>query len=290
MVLPVVYASYLVFQLWSHTHLYQDNTVPSTKLPASVSMRSVTSRVRQKSNQFRERERRIFHNSKQSLAIPPTPMLNAEKAKTFDTPEMEPEYEELEPVNQIPNDVYASSGRKACLVSPFGTTSQITLSSDFGVLGKTQQDDQGETTVRLVRHAERGRTTSSGESSCAESFDDARRRHGAGSSTSGRESPVTEVISAYVSERGEVLRRNAGSPMVRQGTPMLTNSERFGSSGRMGSNHTQDDGSTLLDARNPVATHREPELSWTLTMLLLLTVTVVRLFIDLQSESHVLSS
>ncbi|KAF9810036.1 hypothetical protein IEO21_07154 [Rhodonia placenta] len=80
----VFYFSYLLFQLWSHTHLYQDSSTPSAKLPVAVSMRSMTSRVRLNSGKGMRRS----HSQACSVgsAQPDTPLPPAEAAEEL--PEM----------------------------------------------------------------------------------------------------------------------------------------------------------------------------------------------------------
>jgi len=41
---PLVYASYLVFQLWSHTHYYEDNRTASNKLSKTIKNRAAEKR------------------------------------------------------------------------------------------------------------------------------------------------------------------------------------------------------------------------------------------------------
>ncbi|PCH42398.1 hypothetical protein WOLCODRAFT_73267 [Wolfiporia cocos MD-104 SS10] len=141
-----LYISYLLFQLWSHTHLYEDSTVPSDKLPVAVSMRSMTERVRQKSNSLRSRrshsQASSFRSaySKQTLALTIDDRIAKLKEKERTSPvEEAPETSfshfgahALRAASGSP-DGASARGRTALLLSPSGTASQVRLSAgEFG--------------------------------------------------------------------------------------------------------------------------------------------------------------
>ncbi|OCH86071.1 hypothetical protein OBBRIDRAFT_783856 [Obba rivulosa] len=299
-VLLIIYASYLLFQLWSHTHLYQDSSKPSDKLPVSVSVRSVTSRVRQKSNSLRER-----FTSKSSLALSePSPRLApvplfASPQPMFPAPAMAfREREKTSPVEEAPETCFDDAGlerersreklppytfppsvaqrpeRTALLMSPYGATSQVTLSSPT---------PPHESTVRLVKlsgaeSVERERGGGSWSSS------------GESAPQSGRNSPVSELVSAYFAERGDVVqtaRRSGGEEMDARpfGQPRAVSGSvrdagrKVGGVGA-GMGHRTRTTSTARTGRAAPRVpkkkaHEEEQISWTLTLLLMVVVTVL---------------
>lgn len=151
---------------------------------------------------------------------------------------------------------YLSDGkrqRKAYLLSPYGATSQVTLSPDeMGNL-------RGDPTVRLVngKPYPRGRSASVSDGHNSErsrryssSSDDSRRS----SLESGRlkHVSVNEVVSAYSEERKDGLCAVQGSAEGR--SPSISPSSSV-----------------------EKVQHEHPELSWTMTFILLTSVTVVRI-------------
>ncbi|EMD33512.1 hypothetical protein CERSUDRAFT_98615 [Gelatoporia subvermispora B] len=294
-VLLIIYVSYLLFQLWSHTHLYQDSAKPSAKLPASISVRSVTSRVRQKSNSLRER-----FTSKSSLALSEaslrqTPMVPVSSPyPAFPAPATAfREREKASPVEEAPETCFDDSvaererareklppytfpapapqrpERTALLMSPFGAASQVTLSSSPGP-GPAPH----ESTVRLVRL-----------SGADSSGDEMERPGGSWGNASGsapgrngRSSPVSEVLSAYFAERGDVV------PAHPRGQSDELDSRDFGrnvsgsvrEAGRKVAEigHRGRAGMEALRVPKKKA-HEEAQMSWTLTLLLLTVVTVL---------------
>ncbi|OBZ72188.1 Vacuolar calcium ion transporter [Grifola frondosa] len=257
-VLLFIYGSYLLFQLWSHPHLYQDNTKPSDKLPVAASVISVTSRVRRTSNTIRERIslthlRSTSKRSLQSLSIPAHPVqLHMEK----DSPlEEAPETSFEEPLSAGPGPYV----RTAYLVSPFGTTSQVTLSEIT-----PPPQSSGNPTVRLIPEYERRRDDSP---ESASSSDEERRSQwrrvgdGEDCNMKGRSrTRVSEVLSAYFSERGEVV----------DGAKVDGDVDAREFAGEHGEPR---DGSSSPPA---LEVDKEPEpMSWTLTILLLTVVTVL---------------
>ncbi|KAI0833341.1 Sodium/calcium exchanger protein-domain-containing protein [Trametes gibbosa] len=297
-VLLFIYASYLVFQLWSHTHLYQDSTQPSNKLPAAESVRYAASRVRQRSNNLREHLasnhplRRIRSGSSlrtlQSLghARPSKAARSSEKISTvLEVPETSIEDENSQrgiPVRRGPYMSRAvSEGTRAMLVSPFGTASQVTLSNPIA--------RPAESTVRLVpekeripyrressgsgsRHASRSPSplsrVGSGEDSSFDSEDEAWRRQG----DRGRSrTPMSEVLSAYYDDRGNFMEHESEGQWASDDMADIDIAHRQTSSHWQ---HGRDDSVQSLQHPAPPA-QRQEEMSWTLTIFLLLSVTVL---------------
>ena len=185
--------------------------------------------------------------------------LNSTKGRRTDL-----EKEKHSPVEELPETSFDSSDgpgarhRTAYLLSPYGATSQVTLSPDE--MGRLKEDP----TVRLVngKHVPRGRSASASEGHSSQS----QRRYSSSSEDSRRSSfegakmrhvSVNEVVSAYSEERKDGLCAVQGG----------------------GSSH-----SSSSEGRSPSISpsssaekvqHDHPELSWTMTFVLLISVTVV---------------
>ncbi|KAI0775305.1 Sodium/calcium exchanger protein-domain-containing protein [Trametes elegans] len=288
-VLLFIYFSYLVFQLWSHTHLFKDTVEPSSKLPVAESVRSVTARVRKKSNTVRENIvyshplQRVRTGSERSLQTLrtytyPRPPKAAMSTDRFSTLEEVPETildddDGRRPVRRSPymqrDD---GKGSRAKMFSPFGTASQLTLSPNPNPISQP-----ADSTVRLVPEHERFAigTESPVSGSDSESRPGSRSGSGSGEETSfdsederwrrqrrdevGRSrTPVSEVLSAYYGERGE---------LTEHGQWTTKEMEDVDVSGRP-------DGSPRLGQPVPPLPRQE-EMSWTLTIILLLVVAVL---------------
>ncbi|KAI0359974.1 hypothetical protein OH77DRAFT_886072 [Trametes cingulata] len=298
-VLLFIYASYLVFQLWSHTHLYKDSTEPSNKLPVAESVRTVTSRVRKKSNNIREQLsstqplRRIRTGSERSfqtlrtLATPKPPKFGQSSEKIAPVPEAPETSLDEESPGSVQRGPYmprsGSDGTRAMLISPFGMASEVTLSNPIS--------QPGESTVRLVSEQERFviRRESSGSGSDSRSLSRSpsrslRNRSGSGEDSSfdsedekrwrrrderGRSrTPVSEVLSAYYNERGQTVERDeqwASNDMV--------NVDVSAQSRPSGWQHGREASMQSMQSAPPPAPQQE--MSWTLTIFLLLAVTVL---------------
>ncbi|KAI0635821.1 Sodium/calcium exchanger protein-domain-containing protein [Trametes polyzona] len=285
-VLLFIYVSYLVFQLWSHTHLYKDSTEPSNKLPAAESVRIVTSRVRKKSNNIREH----IANSHPLRQIRSGTSLHTLRSMPYPRPSKAARSsEKIAPVPEAPETVLdeedergstrqgpymqrTASGaeKRAMLVSPLGTTSQVTLSNPIS--------QPAESTVRLVSDQERfsirrgssgsgidsrSRSVSpvsrigSGEDSSFDSEDDRQWRRTRDQRGRSR-TPMSEVLSAYYMDDGEYVEHDG-----------------------QGGFKEMEDGSISPSSwqRGPGAssspTPAQQEMSWTLTIFLLLSVTAL---------------
>ncbi|KAI0710273.1 Sodium/calcium exchanger protein-domain-containing protein [Earliella scabrosa] len=228
-VLLFIYISYLIFQLWSHTHLYQDNTQPSTKLPVADSVITATARVRQKGSKVAERitHARSFEKLRSSSLV--TLRTFAPKSTTTSRPTT-PE-KPFSPVEELPETLYdmddasragsrtgpymhsgrSASGsavelnsRTALMSSPLGGASQQSLSSPA--------TGPADSTVRLVSEQERlsmqrgGSVLTSITDSPSSVVDDSSEsdkerpsphtRHERGRSRT----PISDVLSAYYQE------------------------------------------------------------------------------------------
>ena len=247
-----VYASYLLFQFWSHTHLFDDSTIPaSDKLPKTTSARSVLSRVqtldgtpqvnpspldriRSKTPSLSFRSPDI---SRSGTPLGRRPSLRSQKSRTSS-----------EDDSDISLRVKGHLARNvdAFLISPYASTSQVTVSvSDVPHTAPVQGStvrlvDNSAPAVQDVRHR---RTTSTSVDSIANWNGSPPR--------DGRVSPVDEVIAAYLTNSGT----EEAAKVRRRMHQIVQSSEPY--------------------EEKP----REPEMSWTLTLVLLAFVTVVSNFI-----------
>ncbi|KAH9850267.1 Sodium/calcium exchanger protein-domain-containing protein [Lenzites betulinus] len=295
-VLLFIYASYLVFQLWSHTHLYKDSTQPSSKLPAAESVRYAATRVRQKSNNLREHLasnhplRRMRSGSSlrtlQSIGYPrPSKAARSSEKITSvpEVPETSIDDENSERGSTVRRGPYmpraVSEGTRAMLVSPFGTASQVTLSNPIA--------RPAESTVRLVpehertpfrrensgsgsRHASRSPSplsrVGSGEDSSFDDEDEGWRR----ARERGRSrTPMSEVLSAYYEDGGNFIESEG-----RWASNDMTDVDIAQRNGPGPWQHGRDASMQSLQSRALPAKEQE-ELSWTLTIFLLLSVTAL---------------
>ncbi|KAI8980097.1 Sodium/calcium exchanger protein-domain-containing protein [Trametes punicea] len=296
-VLLFIYASYLLFQLWSHTHLYKDSTQPSNKLPVAESVRTVTSRVRKKSNTIREqlinshplqRVRTGSERSFQTLRTFTYPKLSltAKSTEKIETLEEAPEtsLDEDEAHGTVRIGPYMQTaevcaGRRAMLMSPFSAASQVTLANPIS--------QPAESTVRLV--SEKERFVIRRESSCSDSDSRSRSRSRTRTSCSGsgedstlepeedqhwrhREergrsrTPVSEVLSAYYQDRGTVIDHQG--QWTTRGMVDVDVAEPPGPSGYQ---EGRDASMQSVHSRS-TSPQPEQEMSWTLIILLLLSV------------------
>lgn len=172
--------------------------------------------------------------------------------------------EKHSPVEELPEtsfDCSDGSGarhRTAYLLSPYGATSQVTLSPDE--MGNLREDP----TVRLVngKHRLRGRSAS-----VSDGYNSERSRRYSSSSEDSRRSSfesgrlkhvsVNEVVSAYSEER-------------KDGLCAVPGGEKSGDQGSEGRSPSISPSSSAEKVQ-----HDHPELSWTMTFVLLISVTVV---------------
>ncbi|KAI0368664.1 hypothetical protein BV20DRAFT_969053 [Pilatotrama ljubarskyi] len=299
-VLLFIYASYLVFQLWSHTHLYKDSTEPSNKLPVAESVRTVTSRVRKKSNNIREQLsgtqplRRIRTGSERSfqtlrtLATPKPPRAGQSSEKIAPVPEVPETSLDDEHHGSVQRGPYmrrsGSDGTRAMLISPFGMASEVTLSNPIS--------QPAESTVRLVSDQERYviRRESSGSGSDSRSHSRSPARTSRYPSGSGEDSsfdsederrwrrrdergrsrtPVSEVLSAYYNDRGYIVEHEGGwaskeNVDVSAQSPVPT-----------GWQHGRETSMQSVQSAPIPLLSQQQEMSWALTIFLLLSVTVL---------------
>ncbi|TFY55383.1 hypothetical protein EVJ58_g8289 [Rhodofomes roseus] len=275
LLLLLIYFAYLVFQLFSHTHLYQDNTKPSEKIPSvplSMSVRSLTDRVRVNSGNLRMR--RSNSGSQSGGRGSPLPKgIGEKKGHRVDVNK-----EKTSPVEEVPEtsfDVSDGTGaqyannpdsarqrRTAYLVSPCGATSQVTLSADE--FGRYREDP----TVRLVHDKWGGRGRSA---SVSDGYNSERGRRYSGSSDSSKRSSfesgrtkhvsVNELVSAYSDDRKDVHR----SVQVRD----------LGMGGDEQLGDVRSPSVSPSSSAEKVGEDELPELSWTMTFVVLITVTVL---------------
>ncbi|KZT07576.1 uncharacterized protein LAESUDRAFT_724523 [Laetiporus sulphureus 93-53] len=273
-----IYVSYLLFQLWSHTHLYKDSNKPSDKLPVAVSMRSFTDRVRQISNTAKGRHAYSRANSSTSLqscgSAPEKVRLRKDKASPVEeAPETSFEWsnEAREPSVSPPKTSLGydtQRERTAFLVSP-STTSQVTFKAN-----EYRTTARGDPSIRLVQELERERGRSSSEQSHRHprrfsSSSDERRRF----SESGRTTPVSEVVSGYLNKRGEVVRLAKDDDVTTKAR--WVNVDVVEVRGK----DEPVDVENREDSRK--ASEEEPELSWTMILMLL---TVVSVLVTINAE------
>ncbi|KAI0661629.1 Sodium/calcium exchanger protein-domain-containing protein [Cubamyces menziesii] len=299
-VLLFIYASYLLFQLWSHTHLYKDSAQPSNKLPVAESVRTV---VRKKSNAVREQ----IYNSHSLQRVRTGSERSFQTLRTFTHPKLSKSVDKFDPVEEAPetslDEDYgqrsvhrgpymqhsgSDRGKRAMLISPFGATSQVTLANPIS--------QPADSTVRLVtedkrftirrdssasgsdsRSRSRSRSrprprslsrsptyrSGSGEDSCFESEGEQRwrRRDERGRSRT----PVSEVLSAYYQDRGTVIEHD-----VPWATKELVDVDV---SGRSGWQSARADPGAQPASQNASVPHQsEEEMSWTLCIFLLISV------------------
>ncbi|KAH9902925.1 Sodium/calcium exchanger protein-domain-containing protein [Cubamyces lactineus] len=298
-VLLFIYASYLLFQLWSHTHLYKDSAQPSNKLPVAESVRTV---VRKKSHAVREQIynshplQRVRTGSERSFQTLRTfthtkPSMPGKSVDRFDPVEEAPETSLDEDLDQrsVRRGPYmqragSEGGKRAMLMSPFGAASQVTLANPIS--------QPADSTVRLVtedkRFTIRRDSSASGSDSRSQSRSRSRSlsrsptyRSGSGEDSSfepeeeqrwrrrderGRSrTPVSEVLSAYYQDRGTVIEHEA---------PWTTKEMvDVDVNGRPGWQNARSDQGVQPGLQGASASHQpEEEMSWTLCIFLLLSV------------------
>ncbi|KAL6307458.1 Sodium/calcium exchanger protein-domain-containing protein [Sparassis latifolia] len=289
-VLLFIYVSYLVFQLWSHTHLFQDSTKASDKLPVTVSVRSVTQRVRRKSGNSTHKRRHSqtssirsmqtvqtaqTTHSKQSFAISvidhsekPSTLLEVPETSYSDSLRSDPSCGRSPYRYNVAPGTDNMRGRSAYLLSPLGSASQVTLCvNEFGMRAPQQNS-----TVRLVpeRHSHGDYDEEHlREDSSSDSLYDGQGRSTSGSSGSDGE--------RNTSLRNDLLRSPSGAHPPAHGKTRYVGLDGNEASEvhmeNRGCDGTQEN---ELALRSQVATpHEEPEMSWTMTLALLTVVTVL---------------
>ncbi|TBU32650.1 Sodium/calcium exchanger protein-domain-containing protein [Dichomitus squalens] len=314
-VLLFIYVSYLVFQLWSHTHLYEDNTEPSAKLPVAASVRSATARVRKKSNSIYERManarsldhlrtgsfqtiRSVGYNNKSAgHSRVPTPQHLNPTSIGAPTP--------ISPLEELPETsidlgdsatrthgpylhAHTASGRSltggsARAVSPFTSSSQVTLSNPIAL--------PADSTVRLVSDQERfvirresldsddgsqDSLPAAGDAFDADELDGSPRRYGTQRGRS--RTPISDVLSAYYPES---LKRAPSDPTPRKNLVQVNLTP--GGHWAEKCQRAESPSEYLIASPSPVPPAEEqqqppqpqPEMSWPLTLFLLTSLTVL---------------
>ena len=299
-----VYISYLIFQLWSHTHLYQDSHQPSAKLPVAASVHSATARLREKSSSIYGRvanarslenfRRGSFHtirNFGHHDKSPPSsraPSPGGSSLKPKSPSEISGAAADLNeppivgPGSFLRSHAHTGSDRSLTSsdgrLSPFTSSSQVTLSNPIAL--------PGESTVRLVSKQEqlviRRESSSDSDRSTQDAphsrptndvFDSdeepVRQRDMRGRSRT----PISDVLSAYYSES---LKGNSDDGGHGRHISTVNPTPGLGAwhGGRMVESPTQYSPSSPVYAGDPGP--QQPEMSWPLILFLLTAVTVVR--------------
>ncbi|KAL4248011.1 Ca(2+):cation antiporter (CaCA) family protein [Abortiporus biennis] len=269
-ILIFIYASYLLFQFWSHTHLFKDNTVASNKLPNAVSVRSITSKIR----------------SKSGLSQAPTRLRPRNVSKT----------RVASPTKGDANSIYAYANRSTTALSTYSrsnsplpkdvTSSPRTL--DAYLISSASPSDQTlrtitpppGATVRLVQmpvpSMQRQRSLDSYSSRRWSANEEQLYEH-----RQGRDSDVDQVISTYMSDMGTVVE----PPPPWEEKKYHDQARDIGEDFDRGQEEQEDE---REDAVKEETMHKpkEPKMSWTLTLMLLTIITVlVAINADLMVES-----
>ncbi|RPD59981.1 hypothetical protein L226DRAFT_571001 [Lentinus tigrinus ALCF2SS1-7] len=303
-VLLFIYGSYLVFQLWSHTHLYQDNTEPSKHLPVAESVRFATARVRQKSSSIVGRitpvpsldrlrtgsvtNLRAFGH-KATGSRPVTPAGEKAISPVQEEPETAPSIDEA-PRSRVGTGPYlhmhqgrsmsaSSAGvnsKTALLLSPFSTTSQVTLSAN-------PIAQPAESTVRLVSDRERFVIRRQGSGSESDSNSSGSPTSASGSGDDSFESESSDEKSRSSQARESHLRGRARTPISDVLSAYYQESLHDGGLRRSMNTPESEwrDRNTPSPSQYSVRSTRSqemkppPDMSWFLTLLLLSSVTVL---------------
>ncbi|KAK7691087.1 hypothetical protein QCA50_006190 [Cerrena zonata] len=256
-VLLFIYISYLIFQFWSHSHLYKDDRVNTPQLQSSASAQSNASNAAFRKSQMSPLSKMgqtpnpqsstshpygFQHSvlSQETVAGPEYPgkLYTSRKVNEWNSPYVNKTHsssdEELDPASRGPY-----------LVSPFATTSQFTLTENNGPNGSTVRLVQIQTNDEQMR---RRRSTFSHTPSSYMSDGD-----------SPGTSPVDEVHTPYLPNKGRNVEKEKHSPRrVYGAAPSLAQYS-----------------SEPLHA-DPVEVPIEvPKMSWTLTIMVLLFVTIL---------------
>ncbi|KAI0749412.1 Sodium/calcium exchanger protein-domain-containing protein [Daedaleopsis nitida] len=302
-VLLFIYVSYLVFQLWSHTHFYQDSVQPSKQLQVPGSVRSATARVRQKSSSIAER---ITHNrSFELLRTASATPLRTIRHKTSGVlrPVSPQKQTAISPVEELPetsfdvNSSHRSAGgtspylhssgfasgsgvnvnSRTALLSPYGSASRVTLANPIA-----QPADS--VTVRLVPEQARFVV---GPKQSGSSSDSGDSRPGSPTSGSGDDSFESDV-SAARERRASWSQTHARQQPGRSRTPVSAVLSAYyqesirGEDGQM--QHGSATGGRGLVAspgqyyEEPTTAEQEPaerEMSWPLLLFVLSAITVL---------------
>ncbi|RDX57402.1 hypothetical protein OH76DRAFT_1476798 [Lentinus brumalis] len=300
-VLLFIYGSYLVFQLWSHTHLYEDSREPSKQLPVAESVRFATARVRQKSSNIVGRLtpvpsidrlrtgsltnlRPFGHKATGSRPVTPV------GEKVVSPVEEEPEtalsidespsstvetgpYLHTHPGRSMSSSSAGVNSKTALLMSPFGTTSQVTLSNPIA--------QPAESTVRLVSERERFVVRRQGSGSESDSNSLASPTYGSGSGDDSFESESGDEKSRHSQAHSAHLRGRSRTPISDVLSAYYTESLHDGG-GRRSVVNTPESEWQMRNSPSPsqysvrgAKAEPQPDMSWTLTLLLLSSVTVL---------------
>ncbi len=297
---PPVYGSYLVFQLWSHTHLYEDSREPSKQLPVAESVRFATARVRQKSNNIVGRltpvpsidrlrtgsltNLRSFGN-KATGSRPVTPVGEKVVSPVEEEPETALSIDEsprtraetgpylMHPGRSMSSSSAGVHPKTALLMSPFGTTSQVTLANPIS--------QPAESTVRLVSERERFVVRRQGSGSESDSNSLASPTYGSGSGDDSFESESGDEKSRHSQAHSAHLRGRSRTPISDVLSAYYTESLHDGGARRSVVNTPESEwqmrnspSPSQYSVRGSKA-EPQPDMSWTLTLLLLSSVTVV---------------
>nr|VWO99168.1 Response regulatory domain-containing protein [Ganoderma boninense] len=299
-VLLIIYISYLIFQLWSHTHLYQDNRQPSARLPAAASVHTATTRLREKSSSiygrvanarsienFRRASIQTFrtlgHNDKspsssrapspgESSLKPNSPSEISDTARDLGEAPMGGPGSFLRSQAHVhAGSLTGSDGR----LSPFTSSSQVTLSNPIALPGESTvrlvSSKQEQFVIRRASSSDSDRSTqdapvSRPASDMFESDDErGRRRDARGRSRT----PISDVLSAYYSES---LKGNSDEGSGRRMSPVNLTPNPAWHRGRFVESPTEYLPSSPVSS---VPGPQQPEMSWPLTLFLLSAVTVL---------------
>lgn len=298
---PSVYISYLIFQLWSHTHLYEDNYQPSARLPAAASVHTATARLREKSSSIygRVANARSFENFRRTSVqtfrtlshhdkSPPSSRAPSPGGPSLkpNSPSENPETatDLGEPRTGGPRPFlhsHAHTGSDRSLtsrdgrLSPFTSSSQVTLSNPIALPGESTvrlvSAKQEQFVIRRASSSDSDRSTqdASGSRPTSDAFDSdeerGRRQDGRG------RTPVSDVLSAYYSES---LKGNSDGGSGRRMSPVNLTPNPAWDQGRMAESPTEYPPSSPTSMTT--GPQQQPEMSWPLTLFLLTAVTVVR--------------
>lgn len=258
-----VYISYLIFQFWSHSHLYKDDRVSTPQLPSSTSTQSIHPRAAYRKSQMSPMSKLgTTPNPQHSTTLPYGFQNPSFSQETIAGPEYPGKLYTSRKVNERNNpygvkahsssdeELEQSASRGPYLVSPFATTSQFTLTNP--------ENAPNGSTVRLVEirtneeQMRRRRSTLSYTPSPYISDGD-----------SPGTSPVDEVPSPYLPEKGKSAERTWASPRRNYGAaPSLAQ-------------YSSGQSSEPLHAEPVEVPIEVPKMSWTLTVIVLLLVTIV---------------
>ncbi|KAM5530997.1 hypothetical protein V8D89_015324 [Ganoderma adspersum] len=300
-VLLFIYISYLIFQLWSHTHLYQDNYQPSARLPAAASVHTATARLREKSSgiygrvanarsfeNFRRTSiqtfRTLSHHDKSppSSRAPSPGGFGLKPNRSSEIPETATDQGEPRtggPRSFLHSHAHTGSDRSLTdrdgRLSPFTSSSQVTLSNPIALPGESTvrlvPSKQEQFVIRRASSSDSDRSTqdASGSRPASDIFDSDEERGRRQDVRGQSRTPASDVLSAYYSES---LKWNSDDGSGRRMSPVNLTPNPAWNQGRMVESPTEYPPSSPTSmASGP----QQPEMSWPLTLFLLTAVTVL---------------